>query len=125
MSIAEINFKYFIIVDFVAKPVRAELIEKSILKSQRAQEKMNIKKRAEEDKRRQKRRDDINKLMAQTGLYNKYGLVAYFYDNNDIQGLFGYVKYQKSIGNIKPKDLVYVQSHNYCEADFFNIRSFK
>lgn len=86
---------------------------------------MNIKKRAEEDKRRQKRRDDINKLMAQTGLYNKYGLVAYFYDNNDIQGLFGYVKYQKSIGNIKPKDLVYVQSHNYCEADFFNIRSFK
>ena len=63
--------------------------------------------------------------MAQTGLYNKYGLVAYFYDNNDIQGLFEYVKYQKSIGNIKPKDLVYVQSHNYCEADFFNIRSFK
>ncbi len=54
------------------------------------------KKKAENNKRRKKRRDDINKLMQQTGLYNKYGLVAYFYDNNDIKGLFEYCRQYKA-----------------------------
>lgn len=110
---------------FCSKTCQSRAYREKHIKKPTSTRKNEYQKRAEEDKQRQKRRDDINKLMAQTGLYNKYGLVAYFYDNNDIQGLFEYVKYQKSIGNIKPKDLVYVQSHNYCEADFFNIRSFK
>lgn len=51
--------------------------------------------------KREKRRNDINRLMAETGLKNKYGLVASFYDNNDLEGLYKYVDYLKSIGEIK------------------------
>lgn len=35
---------------------------------------------AENKAKREKRRNDINRLMAETGLKNKYGLVASFYD---------------------------------------------
>ena len=56
---------------------------------------------AENKAKREKRRNDINRLMAETGLKNKYGLVASFYDNNDLEGLYKYVDYLKSIGEIK------------------------
>lgn len=57
--------------------------------------------KAENEAKREKRRNDINRLMAETGLKNKYGLVASFYDNNDLEGLYKYVDYLKSIGEIK------------------------
>ncbi|MBD9296983.1 MAG: hypothetical protein EGS06_08305 [Megamonas funiformis] len=39
--------------------------------------------------------------MAETGLKNKYGLVASFYDTNNLEGLYKYADYLKSIGEIK------------------------
>ena len=51
--------------------------------------------------KREKRRNDINRLMAETGLKNKYGLVASFYDTNNLEGLYKYADYLKSIGGIK------------------------
>lgn len=54
--------------------------------------------------KREKRRNDINRLMAETGLKNKYGLVASFYDTNNLEGLYKYADYLKSIGKIKPND---------------------
>lgn len=56
---------------------------------------------AENKAKREKRRNDINRLMAETGLKNKYGLVASFYDTNNLEGLYKYADYLKSIGEIK------------------------
>ena len=56
---------------------------------------------AENKAKREKRRNDINRLMAETGLKNKYGLVASFYDTNNLEGLYKYANYLKSIGEIK------------------------
>lgn len=39
--------------------------------------------------------------MAETGLKNKYGLVASFYDTNNLEGLYKYADYLKFIGEIK------------------------
>ena len=58
-------------------------------------------KRIEAENKRDKRRNDINRLMAETGLKNKYGLVASFYDTNNLEGLYKYADYLKSIGEIK------------------------
>lgn len=70
-------------------------------KSKRKIEAEQKKIKAENEAKREKRRNDINRLMAETGLKNKYGLVASFYDNNDLEGLYKYVDYLKSIGEIK------------------------
>ena len=56
---------------------------------------------AENKAKRDKRRNDINRLMAETGLKNKHGLVASFYDTNNLEGLYKYADYLKSIGEIK------------------------
>lgn len=56
---------------------------------------------AENKAKREKRRNDINRLMTETGLKNKYGLVASFYDTNNLEGLYKYADYLKSIGEIK------------------------
>lgn len=63
------------------------------------EEKVSIE--AENKAKREKRRNDINRLMAETGLKNKYGLVASFYDTNNLEGLYKYADYLKFIGEIK------------------------
>lgn len=48
------------------------------------------------------RRDNINKLIQETGMH--YGEVAYYYDNNKLDELYKRAEYLKSIGRIKPND---------------------
>ncbi|WP_302530260.1 hypothetical protein [Megamonas funiformis] len=62
-------------------------------------------KKAKEELKRlelQERRDNINKLIKETGMH--YGEVAYYYDNNKVDELYKRAEYLKSIEKIKPND---------------------
>ena len=62
-------------------------------------------KKAKEELKRlelQERRDNINKLIKETGMH--YGEVAYYYDNNKLDELYKRAEYLKSIGKIKSND---------------------
>ena len=48
------------------------------------------------------RRDNINKLIQETGMH--YGEVAYYYDSGKIDELYKRAEYLKSIGRIKSND---------------------
>lgn len=92
--------------DFAVKNVVKKYFIKNIksigilsLKEKKEAEQKRIK--AENDAKKEKRRNDINRLMTETGLKNKYGLVASFYDTNNLEGLYKYADYLKSIGEIK------------------------
>lgn len=92
--------------DFAVKNVVKKYFIKNIksigilsLKEKKEAEQKRIE--AENKAKREKRRNDINRLMAETGLKNKYGLVASFYDTNNLEGLYKYADYLKSIGEIK------------------------
>lgn len=52
--------------------------------------------------KRKNRRTAIYKLMQETGL--QYGEVSYFFDSNNVDGLYKRVEYLKSIGKIKSND---------------------
>lgn len=54
------------------------------------------------EKLAKERRDNINKLIQETGMH--YGEVAYYYDSGKIDELYKRAEYLKSIGRIKSND---------------------
>lgn len=84
---------------FCSKTCQSRAYREKHIKKPTSTRKNEYQKRAEEDKRRQKRRNAIYKLMRETGI--QYGEVSAFYDKNDIDGLYKKARYLKSIGEIK------------------------